>query len=622
MKRGKAWVRAGVAFGLCGVSFSTLALAVDAWRKTELESRMWRASWIEIVSKATRDHALELEREARDAAAIADKSEVVGHAHGGRFVGYAPLPTSEEPYVPSSDELHYYALSIRGGESYEAGGDSARAVDAYSFFLPRIQSPVLRARLRFAAARATEKAGAGALASALHRELFESAAGITTESGLPIDLLSALRLIENPGPHPEDIPRRILERLETGTSRASTSLLARIASALGDASGRLCALVQARRLLEKVLESAPEILTSREAVVVGNMIAVAKDELTGERTIRAASWERRPWTPETLERWTYGLTWGTQPPDVGDSGVAAEPITLRDGGPPLGHVAADGGSVFRVLRGLAQEGYTTQRVFVVIQVLSILGCSASLLILLRRERQVARLRDRLLANVSHELKTPVTSVRMFAELLGQAGLESGEAAAIRGHLRRESARLTQLVENLLDLSKPERVDAKLVREPVDVRALLLEISAGFSYRARDANVEIETRGLQGDAVVLQTNAAAIERIALNLLDNALKYRRPQGGRIALALESVNGGVRISVEDNGPGIPAQDRERVFDELFRGRFEDYGAQGMGLGLSIARRLARRLDGDVVLTSHEGLGSTFSLSLPTAERGGAVP
>jgi signal transduction histidine kinase len=241
---------------------------------------------------------------------------------------------------------------------------------------------------------------------------------------------------------------------------------------------------------------------------------------------------------------------------------------------------------------------------------------------IRRERDLARLRLRLLANVSHELKTPVTSIRMFAEMLSGNGTDPARARGFAGHILRESERLSRLIEDVLDTARPERAMDALHPEPVDIAALVRSIASPFAERAREAGIDVRLEGADSDAgdVTVETSAPAVERILSNLLDNALKYRRPRDARIVLALERAGSGVRIVVRDNGPGIAGKDRARVFDEFYRARYDDYAVKGAGLGLAIARRLARRLGGDIRVDSKEGQGSTFTLSLPAKAPSGA--
>jgi signal transduction histidine kinase len=243
-----------------------------------------------------------------------------------------------------------------------------------------------------------------------------------------------------------------------------------------------------------------------------------------------------------------------------------------------------------------------------------LGGGAALLRYTARERHLAALRTRLLANVSHELKTPVTSIRMFSEMLAEDPLDEARTRRFGQLLRSESLRLSVLIESLLDFSKLRKKDESVHPEPVDLEALLGRVAEAFSFRAREAGVRFTIEN--GAPLRFHSNAAAVERILQNLLDNALKYRRREDPWVALTAKKSGDRLLVSVSDNGIGIPRRDRERVFEEFYRVRYDDYGVQGSGLGLAIARRLARKLGGEVTLESREGAGSTFTFSIPFRE------
>ena len=147
------------------------------------------------------------------------------------------------------------------------------------------------------------------------------------------------------------------------------------------------------------------------------------------------------------------------------------------------------------------------------------------------------------------------------------------------------------------------------------------MAEGFAFKAAEKGVSFLKQGIDSareaaDPIVIIANAAALERILLNLLDNALKYRKQEKPEILLAVEARGGDALVTVADNGIGVPRADRERVFEEFYRVQYENYGVKGSGLGLAISRRLARKLGGDITLESREGLGSRFVLRL---RRGG---
>jgi signal transduction histidine kinase len=229
-----------------------------------------------------------------------------------------------------------------------------------------------------------------------------------------------------------------------------------------------------------------------------------------------------------------------------------------------------------------------------------------------RLREQEQARRAFVATASHELRTPVASLQVMLDLL-ISDLEL-EPAAVEDALSQarnadeQTARLSQLAGELLDLS---RIDAGLPlrREPVELEEVLRSVVAELAVRLADQgrSVRVEDGG-DRRALGDPGNVATVLRI---LLDNALRHTAPPGGVHAAF---VDGGDRvgIAVEDEGPGVPAADRERIFERFARGAQAEPG--GFGLGLAIGRELARRMDGDLALED-SAAGARFVLWLPRA-------
>ena len=541
-----------------------------------------------------------------DAAVKVKEASVVGHAKDGRWMGYS-LEAGAEKEPPTPEDLRLYDLSVQGGESYELGQkDPARALDAYAFFLPRIRSPLLRSRLNFRIARAASACGDKALGEAIFKKLFEQAAGLTTEEGLPLDLLAAERL---------EHALAARDRLREKERSLSTPLLRHFVEALAPDDPGLSRVLKERRALEEAVSRHPEILASIEAALEERFLLLQRPVEQNNESFRSIAC-----VPIELPRLAAGDLEARLDFESGAKAPkgATRPVHLREGGSPLAWIHVWDPKLEAKLATLSNRR-TLLQALVGLLVLVTLGGGIALVRFIARERNLAKLRARLLANVSHELKTPVTSIRMFSEMLAEDPLDEGRTRRFGELLCSESLRLSQLVENLLDFSRLGRREVELMMEPVDLKALLRQVAEGFAYRAREKGVDFTLEGFESrektdkrPELILQTNAAAVERILLNLLDNALKYRRPEKASIRLETREEDGRVRVSVADNGVGIPPQDRERVFEEFYRVRYDDYAAQGSGLGLSIARRLARKLGGDITLESRVGKGSTFTLEL----------
>jgi signal transduction histidine kinase len=217
------------------------------------------------------------------------------------------------------------------------------------------------------------------------------------------------------------------------------------------------------------------------------------------------------------------------------------------------------------------------------------------------------------ANVSHELKTPLTSIQGFAQAIldGTAGTpEALQQAA--GVIYSEAGRMNRLVLDLLTLARLEAGTANLKRTPVDLAALLEGVAERLSPQARDAQVSLQVQlqplpGLTGDE-------DRLAQVFTNLLDNAIKYTRP-GGTARLAAQRSGDQVEVSVADNGPGLAAEDQARIFERFYQADKSRRGGagRGVGLGLAIAREIVAAHGGTIQVASALGKGSNFIVRLP---------
>lgn len=222
-------------------------------------------------------------------------------------------------------------------------------------------------------------------------------------------------------------------------------------------------------------------------------------------------------------------------------------------------------------------------------------------------RRVDLMRRDFVDNVSHELRTPIGALRVLAE-----ALEGEEDVAVVhrlvGRMAAEVDRAQVLIEDLLDLSRIERVTER-PREPVDIAqvvAAAVERIAPLSDRSGvRVDIDVPPTTIEGDREELVSAVA-------NLVDNAVKFSSPDS-RIDITAEAHDGMVDIVVRDRGVGIPAKDLDRIFERFYRvDRARDRKTGGSGLGLSIVRHVAINHGGEVLVTSVEGEGSTFTLRL----------
>jgi signal transduction histidine kinase len=214
---------------------------------------------------------------------------------------------------------------------------------------------------------------------------------------------------------------------------------------------------------------------------------------------------------------------------------------------------------------------------------------------LRREQDLARTRQEFVSGVSHELRTPLAQIRLFAELLRMGKLRSDEERQRSLEIIDEEAqRLTYLVENVLSFSSSEHASTSIVLRPVDVRDEVVRACDAFTPLARARRNRIRVDAPPG--VTAMGDAKAVRQILLNLLDNAVKYG-PVGQEVTVSVTRRGERVIISVSDHGPGIPAEERERVWEPYFRlAREAESAAGGSGIGLSIVKELVRAQGGEL--------------------------
>jgi len=235
---------------------------------------------------------------------------------------------------------------------------------------------------------------------------------------------------------------------------------------------------------------------------------------------------------------------------------------------------------------------------------------------LNRQMTLARQKTDFVSNVSHELKTPLTSIRMFSELLAEGRVS--DAAKQRNYLHiisAEAARLTRLINNVLDFARFERGEKKYNFQECDLVSVVRETAE--SYRPHLENHGFTLACRLGDTMLpVRGDADALAQILVNLLSNAEKY---SGDAKQIEIEACRHETplpyaEVRVLDRGLGVPAGSEEKIFENFYRAHDSlASGIQGSGLGLTLARQMARAHGGDVVYQARDGGGSCFALRLP---------
>ena len=222
------------------------------------------------------------------------------------------------------------------------------------------------------------------------------------------------------------------------------------------------------------------------------------------------------------------------------------------------------------------------------------------------ENQDAMRRD-FTANVSHELKTPLTSISGYAEIIKNGIAKNEDVERFAGKIYDESQRLVTLVGDIIKLSQLDGKDIQVRTEKIDLYDTCSAVISQLEIIAKEKNVSFE---LCGEHIVITTAEQIVEEIIFNLCDNAVKYNR-ENGKVTVSLRQCVDGVELTVSDTGIGIPEEDIDHIFERFYRvdkSHSKDIG--GTGLGLSIVKHGARYLGASVSLESRLGVGTTVRI------------
>jgi signal transduction histidine kinase len=529
-----------------------------------------------------------------------------------------------------------FAAKVHQGEQQEfTERDYLKAAARYDEALQTARHPLQAAYARLLLARSLAKSGQKPRAQALYRGILGLAWNLTDEQGIPLSLYAASGLLDTGAEH-----RPVQERVQGATG------------GLGRYSPAVTYLL--RDILQRLTESAPAPIAAKARDELQTLAAHLRDieqslalerdfpNLGLGRASAGSAGNSEPlWVPyEQEDLWLVSVApaAGTLPAIV--IAVRAEQVfkSVRAAGTLssisagqaqlLSSPSAKGEALGANLPGLRilfpQQDVSAlakqsnpQRAFYLVTLFLVLSITLFAAYLLwrdvRREVRLAEMRSQFVSSVSHELKTPLTAIRMFAETLGMG--RANDAQTQSEYLEtivNETQRLTRLLNNVLDFSKIEqgkrtyRLEPTCLAEVVQAAARTLQYplaQQGFQLR-----VEIEN-GLPATRV----DADAIEQAVLNLLTNAMKYSG-ESREIDLQLHRQGGQAVIEVRDKGMGIPRKEQPRIFEKFYRAPTpENLRVPGTGLGLTLVEHIAKAHGGYVEVQSEPGKGSAFSIHLP---------
>jgi len=242
---------------------------------------------------------------------------------------------------------------------------------------------------------------------------------------------------------------------------------------------------------------------------------------------------------------------------------------------------------------------------------AVIGCYSALRAF-QRQHRLAELKSDFVSSVSHELRAPIASVRLMAEGLERGSVtESEKQHEYFRFIVQECRRLGSMIENVLDFSRIDQDRKEYEFEPTDLPKLVEQTVKFMEPYAAERQVKLQTQ-IAGGVGEAQVDGRAIQQALVNLIDNAIKHS-PQGTQVRIGLDGTDS-VRISVQDQGAGIPAGEREKIFERFYRcGSELRRETQGVGIGLSIVKHIVDAHSGTIHVSGEPGKGSTFTIVLP---------
>lgn len=229
---------------------------------------------------------------------------------------------------------------------------------------------------------------------------------------------------------------------------------------------------------------------------------------------------------------------------------------------------------------------------------------------LHEMREAEKVRREFTANVSHELKTPLTSIIGYAEMLQNGVSDSEDSKKFAGVIHKEGSRLLELIDSVISLSRLEDSNAVKTFENLEIFTIAKDLIDQLNFSAKEKSVELS---IEGPPLQIRGDRRMIQDLIFNLIDNAIKYNRV-GGRVDISLSDEGNYGVITVSDTGIGIPRDDVERVFERFYRvDKSRSRKAGGTGLGLAIVKHIVEYHGGSVALHSEVNKGTTIAVKLP---------
>jgi signal transduction histidine kinase len=597
-----------------------------------------------IANQIRQDLSSRLERVALQeaTAVISNPSRLTSTAYGDpsvALVGRATNGRLELPWERDARRERFQRLQADGefsGLISEAereelvAGNASRAVELYGEALAAARDPARTTYARLLRARALGTAGRPNASQRDCRMVLAADLDIVDEHGVPLALYGADRLLEG-GTDRDFVLERVTAAIHTEQwfSPSAIYLLRDLVAGLR---------ASAPDSIPPDIESAVEARRAKTEQAIALQRDFQSLGLGAASAARVHGADNR-WVPYGTPTWLIGASpsLGDEPAMIvavrADSAFRAAETNVLEASAVTASVTLGGDELDGELLGAGFPGvivrfpdaitdgdagaWGVRRWFYLVAVLLVLSVTLFGAYFVsqdvRRELRVAEMRSRFVSAVSHELKTPLTAIRMFAETL-QLGRSQNEAdhEEYLETIVNESERLTRLLNNVLDFSKIERGKKTYRRMPSSLAEIVEASARAMQYPLEQQQFTL-TLDIEDDLPDANVDRDAIEQAILNLLANAMKYSG-ESREIDLRLKRANGKALIEVADRGVGIDVDEQSKIFEQFYRvPNTNNDGIPGTGLGLTLVRHIAEGHGGRVTVESAPGQGSTFAIHLP---------
>ena len=535
--------------------------------------------------------------------------------------GRVLLPWEENPSIVEARRALAepdFAQGIRTGQRAEFGtGDRAYANQTYRDAIRDSQSETQRAFARMLLARSLAANGRTEFAEQAWLEVLATPGSLLDDNGVPFAFYAAdrLRAWEIAS---EEVTRLLQSEVELRHWRSPTALY--LLRDLLSADGITPVTLEEER---NELESALAVQRDYSLLATSRPPPHATGQFsTAWRGIGPGDWLAKVIGPAGAEPTAVVAVSGHEVLRASTVGVLEISLDALAEGTPLGVASPDFRATFLEPRetALGQIPGVRKAFFVValLLVLSITLFGGYLLLHgVKQEMRLAELQSDFVSSVSHELKTPLTAIRMFAETLrSRAAPDPAMTTEYLDTIVGESERLTRLLNNVLDISQLEQGQKIHFREPTSLAEIALRAARAVEYPLSSQGFHLEL-DLDDRLPPVSVDRDSVEQAVLNLLTNAMRYSGTSR-EIGLSLRRQNGHAVMAVSDRGVGIPPEAQSRLTEKFYRVRSpENERVPGTGLGLTIVEHTARAHGGHLTLESAVGEGSTFSIHLPMEEQ-----